>query len=141
MDGLSDRKQDPFYVKREDAEWIRHTLLPEWKNRCLEYKIAQETGGEDQKLSSVIKTNQQGRAQGHIIPDIPLWLSKGPCGPFERSKKLSDAGKYDPGANGFLPKCNFVSGRSSALLERYALLAEKKSIKSIDSHEQKEYLE
>ena len=86
LDGLSDRKQDPFYVKREDAEWIRHTLLPEWKNRCLEYKIAQETGGEDQKLSSVIKTNQQGRAQGHIIPDIPLWLSKGPAGLLKEAK-------------------------------------------------------
>ena len=41
LDGLSDRKQDPFYVKREDAEWIRHTLLPEWKNRCLRNLIFQ----------------------------------------------------------------------------------------------------
>lgn len=141
LDGLSDRKQDPFYVKREDAEWIRHTLLPEWKNRCLEYKIAQETGGEDQKLSSVIKTNQQGRAQGHIIPDIPLWLSKGPAGLLKEAKSCLTQENMTREQTDFYQSVILSLEGVQRFLERYALLAEKKSIKSIDNHEQKEYLE
>lgn len=137
LDGLSKRKQDPFFVTPEDAKWIRDTLLPEWKTRCLEYKIAEETEGEDQKISSVVKTNQQGRAQGHIIPDIPLWLEKGPEGLLQEAKNRLKQEDITLSQKNFYRSAILSLEGVQRFLERYALLAEEKSIKE----NREEYLE
>lgn len=78
LETLPDRKQDPFRVKEEDARIYREQVLPYWKDRTLEGMIARQAGELNERIQTVVKVNQQGRAQGHIIPDIGRWLEKGP---------------------------------------------------------------
>lgn len=80
IDTLPTRPQDPFLTTPEDVQYVKQTLLPYWKQRTLESRIAQELQGADERIASVVKINQKGRAQGHIIPDIPRWLRLGPAG-------------------------------------------------------------
>lgn len=88
LDTLPVRSQDPFEVRAEDAAYIKEVLLPAWEDSCLENRIYREIGQEDDRITSVVKTNQKGRGQGHIIPDIEGWLEKGPAG------LIAEAGEY-----------------------------------------------
>lgn len=87
LDSLPVRGQDPFFVRPEDADYIREILLPVWKEKALESRIGQEIGREEERISSVVKTNQKGRAQGHIIPDIQKWLEMGPAGLLKEAEE------------------------------------------------------
>ena len=74
------RSQDPFLVRPEDADYINKIFLPKCNLKSLESRIHQKIGQEEEQISSVVKTNQKGRGQGHIIPDIQKWLEVGPAG-------------------------------------------------------------
>ena len=87
LDSLPVRSQDPFLVRPEDADYIKKTLLPQWKEKALESRIHQKIGQEEEQISSVVKTNQKGRGQGHIIPDIRKWLEVGPAGLLQEAKE------------------------------------------------------
>ena len=92
LDTLPTRPQDPFAVRQRDAEIYRSEILPYWKGNTLEERIAARVGEVDEAICTVVKVNQQGRAQGHIIPDIPTWLRLGPTGLLEEAKaKLAGA--------------------------------------------------
>ena len=59
LDSLPVRSQDPFLVRPEDADYIKKTLLPQWKEKALESRIHQKIGQEEEQISSVVKTNQK----------------------------------------------------------------------------------
>ena len=86
LDSLPVRSQDPFLVRPEDADYIKKILLPKWKEKALESRIHQKIGQEEEQISSVVKTNQKGRGQGHIIPDIQKWLEVGPAGLLQEAE-------------------------------------------------------
>ena len=79
IETLSGRKQDPFRVKEEDMEIYRQKILPHWREKTLERRIENKAGKWSKVLQKVVKVNQQGRSQGHIIPDVETWLQKGPA--------------------------------------------------------------
>ncbi|AVM68704.1 formate C-acetyltransferase/glycerol dehydratase family glycyl radical enzyme [Lachnospiraceae bacterium oral taxon 500] len=79
LETLPERNQDPFKVDPEDIKVYRQEILPYWREKALERRIEQEAGEWSKALQAVVKVNQQGRSQGHIIPDVETWLKKGPA--------------------------------------------------------------
>ncbi len=79
FEDLPTRPQDRFQVRQEDIREFRESIYPYWQNRSMEEKIRREYGKEIQAISRVVKINQTDHAQGHICPDVELWLKKGPA--------------------------------------------------------------
>lgn len=127
IDTLSERSQDPFLVRAEDAAYIKNELIPRWKDGCLENRIYNEIGPEDERLSCVIKTNQKGRGQGHIIPDIQIWLEKGPSGLLEDVKGCLQNPRLTKKQKEFYKSAEISLNGVIRFFERYAELAEKLS--------------
>lgn len=84
---LPTRPQDRFAVREEDIEEFRTSIYPYWQNRSLEDGIRHDYGKEIDAIAKVVKINQKDHAQGHICPDVALWLSKGPAGLKEEAQK------------------------------------------------------
>jgi len=80
------REQDTFSVDAKDIEEFRKDILPFWKGRSLE-DVIKARGGEDiNAMAKVVKINQKDHAQGHICPNVTLWLEKGPAGLMAEAK-------------------------------------------------------
>lgn len=138
LDTLPERDQDPFLVRTEDASYIKSELLPRWKDNCLESRIYDVIGSEDDRLSGVIKTNQKGRGQGHIIPDVKTWLEKGPAGLLEEVKEHLKNSALTQKQKEFYESAWISLKGVQRFFERYAELADKQS-KSASFVYQKEY--
>lgn len=125
LESLPTRTQDPFEVRPADARAYRQKILPYWKGNTLEERIAAKVGGVDQAIRTVVKVNQQGRAQGHIIPDIPAWLRLGPAGLLEKARQSLR------GASGqqriFYQSVAVALEGAQEFLLRYAALARQKA--------------
>lgn len=86
---LPTRPQDRFLVKEEEIKEFRETIYPYWKGKSMEDVIRQRDGQHIDAIAKVVKINQKDHAQGHICPDVKLWLEKGPAGlKAEALKKL-----------------------------------------------------
>ena len=124
LEGLPERAQDPFLVRPEDAAYIREVLLPEWKDKALESRIYEKIGEEEERISSVVKTNQKGRGQGHIIPDIRKWLEQGPSGLLaEAEERMRDSENSQEQKEFYQSVCISLQG-VLRFFERYAKLAD-----------------
>ena len=75
---LPNRPQDRFSVNEDDIRYFREMIYPYWSNCSMEEGIRREYGEEIKKISRVVKINQTDHAQGHICPDVEIWLHKGP---------------------------------------------------------------
>lgn len=127
IDSLPTRPQDPFLTDPADVAFVKEVLLPFWKHRTLESQIDQEIGPLDDAISSVVKINQKGRAQGHIIPDIPKWLRLGPAGLKQEALSRRDTAKTQAERNFYESICIAMEG-ASTYYGRYAALAEERAM-------------
>lgn len=120
---LPDREQDPFLVKEEDAKAYREQILPYWKEHTLEGMITAQVGEINKQIETVVKVNQQGRAQGHIIPDMESWIKKGPA---RLAKEAADREKEakEETARIFYESVRLVLEGAIEFILRYAQLAE-----------------
>ncbi|BBH25932.1 formate C-acetyltransferase [Intestinibaculum porci] len=84
---LPSRLQDRFAIREEDIQEFREKIYPYWRHRSLEDAIYGRYGDEIASIAKVVKINQKDHAQGHICPDVALWLSKGPAGLKEEAQK------------------------------------------------------
>lgn len=75
---LSDRLQDPFNVRPDDALFFKETIEPYWHGKTLEDDIYGSFGEEITSIEKVVKINQKDHAQGHICPKVEDWLKYGP---------------------------------------------------------------
>ncbi len=114
------RPQDRFSIHQEDIEEFRSRIYPYWKSRSMEDQIAEEAGEEISAIKRVVKINQTDHAQGHICPDVALWLNKGPAG---LKKDAEQAQLKDP-TNEFYSCEQIVLEGAQAFMCRYADLAE-----------------
>lgn len=96
LDTLADRPQDPFLVRSEDAEYFRKELLPFWSGKTLEDVINQRHGDEIRAVKKVVKINQTDHAQGHINPNVALWLQEGPAGLRRRAEEYLRKIEHNP---------------------------------------------
>lgn len=127
IDSLPTRPQDPFLTDPADVAFVKEVLLPFWKHRTLESQIDQEIGPLDDAISSVVKINQKGRAQGHIIPDIPKWLRLGPAGLKQEALSRRDTAKTQAERDFYESICIAMEG-ASTYYGRYAALAEERAM-------------
>lgn len=126
IDSLPTRPQDPFLTDPADVAFVKEVLLPTWKEKTLETRIYREIGPLDDAISSVVKINQKGRAQGHIIPDIPKWLRLGPAGLRQEALSRRDAAKTQEERDFFQSICIAMEG-AGIYYGRYAALAEERA--------------
>lgn len=78
IETLDSRPQDPFFVREEDIVHFRKDIEPFWKGLTLEDAIWSAAGDELKAIEKVVKINQKDHAQGHICPNVDLWLEYGP---------------------------------------------------------------
>jgi formate C-acetyltransferase len=90
--GLPYRAQDPFNVLAKDASDFMQVIEPFWRGKTLEDDIYASYGRELKEIEKVVKINQKDHAQGHICPDVKLWLDHGPSGILELlNQKINSA--------------------------------------------------
>lgn len=121
LDSLPTRAQDPFNVHPDDAEYFRNVLMPQWAGRSLEDLVEKDLGDEIRRVKKVIKINQTDHAQGHICPNVELWLQKGPAG-LMADARLAVAGASADGQI-FLEAVIIVLQAAEDFMRRYAALA------------------
>ena len=80
IETLPFREQDPFNVRKEDAEYFTENIEPFWRGKTLEDDIYRSYGEELAAIEKVVKINQKDHAQGHICPNAEKWLRYGPAG-------------------------------------------------------------
>lgn len=124
LDTLADRKQDAFLVDESDARAYREQILPYWKGHTLEEMIADQVGEINEQIQTVVKVNQQGRAQGHIIPDMEDWIKKGPA---KLALEAAARGKEakDESVRIFYESVRIVMEGAVEFILRYSHLAQK----------------
>ena len=115
---LPTRPQDRFLIKEEDIKEFRETIYPYWKERSLEAGIVREYGERISDIAKVVKINQKDHAQGHICPNVRLWLEKGPSG--IRKEALKHLETCDDTQKEFYTCCEIVMSASCHFMVRYA---------------------
>lgn len=91
IETLSTRPQDKFLVRNKDIKEFREKIYPFWQGRSMEDVIKKSYGKEINDLAKVVKINQKDHAQGHICPNLKLWLELGPQGLLDKAKNKLEA--------------------------------------------------
>jgi len=129
LDSLPTRPQDPFQVRESDKKVFLEEIEPYWSGNTLEDHIYREFGGEISAIETVVKINQKDHAQGHICPHVEKWLTLGPSGLLEITRKARE--EAGPQQSEFYDSTCLVLEGAIHFIRRYASLAESK----ISEHE------
>jgi len=123
IDTLESRPQDRFLVRPDDRAYFFEELIPFWEGKSLEAGINRELTPEIKTCEVVGKLNQKDHAQGHICPNVKLWLEAGPIGLMhlaeEKLKNCANTEKKE-----FYEAVVMVMEASSRFISRYADFAE-----------------
>ena len=122
IDMLSTRPQDKFLVRPEDRAYFFEELLPFWQGHTLEDAIDSALDPQIAALEVVGKLNQKDHAQGHIAPDVEVFLKKGPAGLLAEAQAHLVA--CAPECRDYYEASIIVLSASCHFIARYALLAE-----------------
>jgi formate C-acetyltransferase len=122
IDGLPDRPQDPFQVRKEDERAFRDKIYPFWKGKSLRDEVERRVGEEVSSIARVVKINQKDHAQGHICPDTEKWLRLGPAGISAQIERRIAVEKDEKRKN-FYRGLIIVLQASRDFMERYGVLA------------------
>ncbi|HEY9077289.1 MAG TPA: glycyl radical protein [Anaerolineaceae bacterium] len=79
LDILATRPQDQFTIDPAQITELRETIFPYWRGRTLEDVISGRIP-DDVRIAvrgKAFSLNQTDHAQGHILPDVPAWLTLG----------------------------------------------------------------
>lgn len=133
IEELPNRPQDKFNVRPEDIESFRRDILPFWRGKSLEDKVKERLGEEIGAIGKVAKINQTDHAQGHICPDVRLWLEKGPA--RIREDFLSRMAGASPEAALFYRGVVISLEGALDFMRRYAALAEEMAGKGESAEE------
>lgn len=122
LDSLPSRPQDPFQVRDEDKRIFLEEIEPFWRGKTMEDHIFREFGDDLSSIEKVVKINQKDHAQGHICPNVEKWLTLGPAGLLEQSRK------YRQNSSGpqrdFYDQTCLVLEAAVQFIRRYADLAD-----------------
>ncbi len=139
IETLFERPQDKFKVRSQDIEIFREQILPYWKGKTLEDKVADSIGVEKGLIGKVAKINQTDHAQGHICPNTENWLKLGPVGLLaEVEEKLIDC---DEDKKDFYNATKIVLKGAILFIERYEHLANKLANEATDKIQMQEYVQ
>lgn len=136
INDLETRPQDKFKIREEDKEYFFAELVPFWKGLTLEENIDKNLDPFIKEKEIVGKLNQKDHAQGHICPDVKLWIKKGPYGLLQEAKeKLKHCSSKE--TDFFLATVITLEGACN-FIRRYSLLALKKA--GMNDEHKEEYL-
>ncbi len=122
IESLPTRPQDTFDVSAEDVRRFRAEVLPYWRGRTLEDRVAERLDADVRRADRVVKINQKDHAQGHIIPNVRTWLRLGPAGlQAEAEQRLAGA---DGERADFYRAVVTALSASRDFMRRYARLAD-----------------
>ncbi len=138
IESLYDRPQDKFKVKKEDIETFRNEILPYWKGKTLEDKVAELIGEEKSLIGKVAKINQTDHAQGHICPNTEKWLTKGPRGLLDEVNANLEVCAHDE--REFYQAMKIALEGAVLFIGRYAELARQIAENEKDAKQKQEYL-
>jgi formate C-acetyltransferase len=79
LDTLPTRPQDCFHITCEQIRELREEIFPYWRGKTLEDTVAARVPPHIQHAvkGRAFSLNQTDHAQGHILPDVELWLELG----------------------------------------------------------------
>jgi len=118
IEGLPTRPQDRFEVQPGDVETFRKEILPFWRGKSLEDRVAAELGAEIREIGKVAKINQTDHSQGHICPDAVDWLRRGPR--VIRDEVLERMKRSPEAARGFYEGLAIALEGAVDFMRRYA---------------------
>lgn len=124
---LPTRAQDTFHVREEDIKYFREVIHPYWSGKSLEDVLRNTYGEEMSAIGKVAKINQTDHAQGHICPDVKLWLDQGPSGLCADAQKRASRAGEDQRA--FYQAIAIVMKAASSFIRRYGALAREMAAK------------
>jgi len=86
LEGLPTRPQDRFDITPEQIRELREEIFPYWRGKTLEDAVAARVPADVAQAvrGRAFSLNQTDHAQGHILPDVPVWLRLGIGGLRER---------------------------------------------------------
>lgn len=80
MDAFDKRSQDPYYITKEQIDYIRNEIFPYWKGKSLEESFLKQLPGDTAKIlidTGIIDNDSKWRqAVGEITPDYQDTLFK-----------------------------------------------------------------
>ena len=147
IDTLDSRPQDRFTVRGEDRAYFFEELASFWEGNTLEAKINRELTDEIKTCEIVGKLNQKDHAQGHICPNVALWLSSGPRGLMEKAEKKLCCNekiaseKLTKAQKDYYEATLMTMEAAAHFISRYAELAESLALKANNPNAKKDYLE
>ena len=140
IDTLETRPQDQFFVRPEDRAGFFEEIVPYWEGKTLESRINDELTEEIKVCEIVGKLNQKDHAQGHICPDLPLWLSLGPSGLKRKAEEmLQENNTLTAEQHDYYKATIMVMEASSHFISRYAKLASELCSAAMDSETKNDY--
>lgn len=119
---LPTRPQDRFNVRKEDIEEFRKDIYPYWKSRSMEEWVKEDCGDEISDMARVVKINQTDHAQGHICPNVSMWLAEGPA---QIKREAEEKEKQHPEHAEFYQCMQLVLTGAQEFMNRYADLTQK----------------
>lgn len=128
IETLPTRQQDRFEVDQETIDEFRENIYPSWTGVSLEDVIAHRHGPQIKEISKVVKINQTDHAQGHICPDVGLWLRVGPAGLGAQAAGLGRDARGEQAD--FYRAVGIVMSGACDFLRRYAALAQEQAAES-----------
>jgi len=130
IETLPTRPQDRFDVDQGTIDEFREHIYPFWTGVSLEDVIAERHGPRIKEISKVVKINQTDHAQGHICPDVDLWLRMGPAGLGAQAERLGEDASGEQ--RDFYRAVGIVMSGACDFLQRYAALARAQAAESPD---------
>ena len=137
LESLPSRPQDKFNVAEEDIAVFRNEILPYWKGKTLEDKVAERIGEEKSLIGKVAKINQTDHAQGHICPNTQQWLEKGPKSLLDGVRQKARSCSQDK--KEFYQAMEIVLEGAMLFIERYEILAKQLAADESDMSQKQEY--
>jgi len=129
LDTLPERPQDPFDVDEQDILELRECIFPYWRGETLEEQVAASIPPDVKEAidARAFQLNQTDHAQGHILPDVEIWLREGPCGlrsrVIETRERLGKNGELPQDKADFYRAAEICLTAASEFMVRYASLA------------------
>jgi formate C-acetyltransferase len=126
LDRLPTRPQDRFDIQPEHIRELREEIFPYWRGRTLEDIVAARLPEAIARAvrGKAFSLNQTDHAQGHILPDVEMWLRLGVCGLRERveaARRHPDRRSAE--AQAFYQAALIALQAAGELMGRYADLA------------------
>lgn len=126
LDSLPTRPQDRFDIQPDQIRELREEIFPYWRGRTLEDIVAARLPEAVARAvqGKAFSLNQTDHAQGHILPDVEMWLRLGVRGLREQVETARRSeGRQSAEQQAFYEATLIALQAAREFVDRYADLA------------------